>query len=231
MTRLKSLCGQYPYLIDMSDPESSGDNPIGSWGDLDGLILYALGSGQKTFRSEANLQRVLFLVSRELPHIVGDSYRFDYREDGPYSERISEALNGLLDSGMVDRGMNLTDSGRSLSERTVPEEPLRSSIDFWKDFVRVLTDTEILTFICVTFQEISGESDVWTHPGSKRIDVAVSLVAKDRISVGKGAELAGVGYSEFEDILRDRRIGWKGRSNPIDASLHASMCMDSEGMA
>lgn len=197
----------------MSNLESSGDHPIGSLDDLDGPILYASGSGQKTFRSEASLHRVLFLASRELPHIVGDSYRFEYREDGPYSERINEELNGLLDRGMVDRGLNLTNSGRSLSERTVPEEPMRSSIDFWKDFVQDLTDTEILTFIRVTFQETSGESDVWAHSGSGRIDVAVSLVAKDRISVGKGAELAGVGYSEFEEILRGRRIGWKGRSN------------------
>ena len=195
----------------MSDPESSGDNPIGSWGDLDGPILYALGSGQKTFRSEASLQRVLFLVSRELPHIVGDSYRFEYREDGPYSERISEELEGLLDSGMVDWGLNLTDSGRNLAERTVPEESMRSSIDFWVDFVQGLTETEILTFIRVTFPDTAMNSDFRTLSVSERIDVAVSLVAKYRISVGKGAEIAGVGYPEFEGILRDRGVGWKGR--------------------
>ena len=194
----------------MIDPESSGDTPIGTRDGPDGLALYALGVGQKSIRSEASLQRVLFLVSRELPHMVGDPYRFEYREDGPYSERISRDLKGLFDRQMVDHDLNLTDHGRSLLEMSVPQEPMRSSIDFWKDFVQGLTETEILIFIRITFPDTAKDHGVRTHSGSERIDVAVSLVAKDRISVGKGAELAGVGYPEFEGILRDRGIGWKG---------------------
>lgn len=149
-------------------------------------------------------------MSRELPHIVCGPYCFEYREDGPYSERICEELKELLDSGIADHNLGLTDSGRSLLKMSVPQEPLRSSIDFWKDFVQGLTEIEILTFIRVTFPDTAKGHDVRTHPGSERIDVAVSLVAKDRISIGKGAELAGVGYPEFEGILRDRGVGWKG---------------------
>lgn len=42
------------------------------------------------------------------------------------------------------------------------------------------------------------------------LDLAISLVQDELISVGKGADIAGIPYYEFEDELKKRGIRWKG---------------------
>lgn len=53
---------------------------------------------------------------------------------------------------------------------------------------------------------------VWNRRAKDKdlLDLAISLVQDELVTVGKGADIAGLPYYEFEDELKKRGIRWKG---------------------
>lgn len=105
------------------------------------------------------------------------------------------------DSGLSDDGAELYDE----MERHV-KEPLKSTILEDRDFVSGLTEEELLTFICVVFPEYIDYPEVRDRIGRNRVKNAVSMLEKGKITVSRAAEVAGMGYYEFEDHLENSKV-------------------------
>ena len=176
------------------------------------LIIYCLGASNKPVGNKVDIQKILFLTSKELPDLFKDVFTFQKYKKGPYSERIDEDVAVISNSGYITGGeFGLSDEGYELFQEIEKrvKEPLKSSIVDNKEFVYGLTEEELLTFIYVIFPEYTENSEVWDKIKHNRVKNAVSLLKKEKITASQAAIIAGMNYYEFEDHLNKLKIRWK----------------------
>lgn len=176
------------------------------------MVLYAIGAMDQPIGSLVNLQKLIFIASRCRPDILGDVFYFETHKKGPYSKDIDETVYDFSSRGLVhSRSLELTERGHGVYEaiRGAIKEPLKSTLDYWKDFCHDLTEDELLTFVYYTYPDTVENSEVVEGIRKGALKNTVSLVNRDKITVGKGAEMLGMGYFEFEDVLRRRGVRWR----------------------
>lgn len=190
------------------DPQSIRD----SLESQERLILYAIGSGDRPSGDPVKLQKLIFLTARSLPSILEGVFDFESHKKGPYSRDIDETVLDFAGSGLVEQnGLSLTPLGKmvySIINKEI-KEPLRGTVDFWKEFEDGLTEDELLTYVYSTSPETVGNSEVRGRIERDLLKNTIALVRKDKITAAKGAEILGISVLDFEDILRDQRVRWK----------------------
>ena len=90
-----------------------------------------------------------------------------------------------------------------------PKREVKDAIIDFKGFLNDLTDDEVLVFVYVSYPQFIAESARWDKLKRKRIDIAISLLNKEKISFSKASEIAGIGQIEFKNLLRQRVIDWR----------------------
>lgn len=176
------------------------------------LIIYCMGALDKPVKDEVNIQKIIFLSAMSYPGIFRDMYTFRKHKKGPYSEKIDEDLNVISNSGLVKGSdFDLSKDGRRIYKQIEAgvKEPLRSAIPENKEFVSDLSQDELLTFVYTAFPEFIENSEVWEKLESHRMKHAVSMLKKEKITASMAADIAGMDYFEFEDLLKKQGIRWK----------------------
>jgi len=177
--------------------------------DEDKIILYALGVlDYEPLRSKVKLEKMLFLVSN-----VFENYRdlldFDEYLLGPYSEIVNDALENLIRLGVVDQRKShyyLTDLGKQLYDRLKPQDELIQVLEDFKKFLNDLRDDEVLAFVYVTYPRFQKESKKWDGLKKNRIDIAISLLQKNKVSLSKAAEISGLNLTKFMGIIKKKGV-------------------------
>lgn len=176
------------------------------------LIIYCLGALNKPIENKVDIQKILFLTSRELPELFEDIFTFQKYKKGPYSERIDEDVAVISNSGFIEGShFGLSEEGYKIFEEVEKrvKDPLKTIILENKEFVNGLTEDELLTFIYVIFPEYTENSEVWEKIKTNRVKNAVSLLKKEKITAAQAAVIAGMNYYEFEDYLKRLKLRWK----------------------
>ena len=66
------------------------------------LLLAALASGKRASYSVAQVQRILFLIDRNIPEAIdGPAFRFALRDRGPFDPRVYTLLEELTTDGFA----------------------------------------------------------------------------------------------------------------------------------
>lgn len=133
------------------------------------LVLIALGVGGKHEHTPVQIQKLLFLIDKNLGARIGgpvfDFVPYDY---GPFDPSIYEALRELEGGGFVcssesSRGWkwhSLTDKGISEAERLAKEaDP--AVVDYIKrvsEFVRKLSFSDLVSAIYKAYPEMKANS-------------------------------------------------------------------------
>ena len=123
------------------------------------LLLAALASGKRASHSVAQVQRILFLIDRNIPEAIdGPAFRFALRDRGPFDPRVCTLLEELTTDGFAAFGsdshgnvVTLTASGREFGEELLKEIP-ESTVDYMRralDFV-ASSSTRVLFHIAHT---------------------------------------------------------------------------------
>lgn len=172
-------------------------------------ILALLGS-QNCARVPAKLwlEKELFLLSKLRRRLAEEAEFFPYLK-GPYSEVADVALEDLKRVGLVDYDeyggdIRLTPAGEWLVaelEGAIPAD-VRKEIDDTKAFLNSLSEDELLVFTYFSYPEMVTGSVVKEHAESVRVPRAIALYKKGKVSLEKGAELAGLPLSDFK-----KRVG------------------------
>lgn len=184
-----------------------------SLGSSEKVILYAIGSEGLPIGSTVNLQKVIFLSAESVPSILGDAFFFEAHKKGPYCKDIDETVIDLSNSGLISGdSLNLTPKGDGVYRliESFIKEPLKSTIDYWKEFEDGITEDELLTYVYYTFPDMVRNSEVIERVNKDKVKNILSLVKKGKISAEKGSEILDMDYYEFEDFLRENKIRWKG---------------------
>lgn len=175
---------------------------------VQGFILALLGLGDEPeVRGDLHLQKEMYLLSRQLDALAA-ACNFNPYLKGPYSEDVDAALSDLRISGLVDEGrggrIRLTDEGRALFDDLRAEIPddVKDRIEESKDFFDDMTDDELLVFIYSVYPDMATESVVRERVMNKRVPLAKKLYLREKVSLERAAQLAGLKITEFRRELQ-----------------------------
>jgi predicted HTH domain antitoxin len=176
---------------------------------LDKYLLTLLYSKNKEpIAGETWLQKEMFLIGKNVGQIGRD---FGGYLKGPFSEAVEESVNQFEKSDFVTRNqgkISLTSNGVHLAEQiwiSMSDEDKRM-VEEMKDLLNDMTYQELLAFIYSTYPETTENSDIKEEVERLRLPAAISLVKKGKISVEKGAEVAGIPLLDFVEELKKRSI-------------------------
>ena len=110
---------------------------------------------------------------------------------------------------IVGSNFLLSEKGKELFKHLKPKKDLIEVLEDFKSFLNDLTDDEVLTFVYVNYPNYIEESVKWEGLKPKRVNVALSLLRKNKISFNKALQISGLGAKEFEKIILAKEIKWK----------------------
>lgn len=165
------------------------------------IVLLLKASKGEPVKGDTWFQKELFLFSKNVPAIFEEA-SFGSDMYGPFSENAKEQLEDLERDDVVSKvgkKMFLSDLGHKIAdklEKEVPEEELKMISEF-KSLLNDLNIDEVLTFIYFTFPKYTEESLVLERIRNNRKSVAIKLYKKDKISLQRAAEIAGIPLEIF----------------------------------
>lgn len=182
---------------------------VESLSPIQAVILLLIGSNKEPLKGRLWLQKGLFLLANNISRL-SDEANFEAHHYGPYSEAVEIELNNLKILGLVkeEKGLSLTEKGEILFNRLLEYVPegFPELVKEVKSDINDLSQDELLAYIYFSFPETTTESRTLERIQRNRKNLALSLYKKGKISLSKGAEIAGMSVKEFMDFLRAKKI-------------------------
>ncbi|MGD6853133.1 MAG: UPF0175 family protein [Candidatus Bathyarchaeia archaeon] len=173
------------------------------------ISILLLGANcSEPLRGKLWFQKELFLLAQNLPELEEET---DFEADfiGPYSEVADEELDHLRIEGIVDRTKEkLTPLGEKIKKQVEQNFPveLKDFINEIKTFLNDLTRDELLGFIYYTYPKMRVESVEFERISRIRKEIALCLFKKNKVSLGKASQIAGVIQEDFINLLHLKGI-------------------------
>lgn len=165
------------------------------------MVLLLSSSNNKPIKGNTWFQKELFLIAMNEEEVAEEA-SFESDMYGPFSETAKNELEDLeMDGVVIKSGNKMWLSGLGLEiveqiKKQTSKEKLEMIARF-KELLNDLTDEEVLTFVYFTFPEFTEESAVKEKIDKNREQVAIKLYKKEKISLQKAAEIAGVPLENF----------------------------------
>ena len=155
-------------------------------------------------------QKELFLVSKNNKELEEEA-NFEPYFWGPYSESAVMEMEELVQLGLVKKEGNkyvLTNLGKQLTAEILKEirKSEKEVIEDIKNFLNDLTKDELLMFTYSSYPEMIEDAVEFKQLVQKRVDIAISMYKKCKISLGKAAEIAGKSTDEMMGILLKKNL-------------------------
>ncbi len=172
------------------------------------LLLLSANNSER-IKGKTKFMKELFLISKNVPELEYEA-DFDAYDYGPHSDYGSVALEEFEVLNLVDTtdGYKLTDLGKKIAamlKKHMSKDRLEMIEDI-KQLCNDLSADEILALVYYTYPEMTTESLVKDGINNKRRRIALSLLKKGKISIGKAAEIAGMSMSSFYEMLKEKKI-------------------------
>jgi uncharacterized protein YwgA len=185
---------------------SSVEKRISLYTPLELLLLAVLYVDDASpVRGKLWLQKIIFVLDRNIEEIKA---RFDGYHIGPYSESLEIALEQFISSGYVaidkHNRIYITSAGKDFSQdviKYISKERMEIIIDI-KKLLNDLTEHELIAVIYSTFPEYTDKSDIKDQFESYRVDAAISLYKKGKVTLSKAAEISGMKLDDFIKLIK-----------------------------
>lgn len=174
------------------------------------IILALLGLDDKLIKGKVWFQKELFLVSK-LDSEIQDELEFEPHHYGPHSYDAEYKLEDLEAENLVEfigNEIYLTKKGEFLVKKILSMIP-KEELDFLKNVKESLNDLsmmELLAFIYQTNKDMTTQSVQLTNVLKNKVQYAIVLFRKDKVSLGKASEIAEMNPREFLQLLKKKGI-------------------------
>jgi len=167
------------------------------------ILLIGANSFQPV-RGKLWFQKELFLIAQNIRELAEEA---DFESDfiGPYSEIADEELEQLRREGIVSKQkVELTPLGRDVAGRLQRQIPpvIHGLISEMKRFLNNLTKEELLGFIYYSYPKMRIDSVEFAEIDKNRVQIAIRLFGKSKVSLGKAALIAGMSQDGFISELK-----------------------------
>src|SRR5579875_925012 len=168
------------------------------------MLLYAAGGRT---RGKLWLQKEIYVLSKAFKDLAGklDFYPYDY---GPFSEAVSEHLDMLKNSGIITKdGKGLSEYGLKLAKEAWEKEDeyKRGIVKETSDFMEKLDEDELLLYV-YTVHGMAENSEVKKRILGNRVEIALRMLEKGKISLGLAAKLADLPVAKMMEEAIKRGI-------------------------
>ncbi len=158
---------------------------------------------EKPIKNKVNLMKMLFFISLNVPALKQE-LNFEADNYGPSSDVVERNLEVLnLETFLVEcnEGYKLTKLGKEyLSSRDFKDIDFKL-IEDMKGLFDGLTVREVCALTYFTFPETTTESLIKEDIIQNRKKFAINLFKKNKISLEKASEIAGLHLKDFIDLL------------------------------
>ena len=174
------------------------------------LLLLLNAIDNKPVKGGTRVMKELFLISKNMPELE-EKADFEAYSYGPNSDEVSNALEELCVINLMNEandGYTLTDSGKEIAD-IIKDDTTNNELEMIEDMKRLsndLTLDELLALVYYTYPEMTIESLVKDKIGNKREKLALSLLKKGKISIGKASEIAGMPMTSFYRLLKEKGV-------------------------
>jgi len=157
------------------------------------------------------LQKEMYLLSNDVEELR--NLRFDEHRLGPYSSTVesiqiqhlhSETIRQHLREGPI----RLTSKGMKLVENIWKKssESNKKVVTRIKQLLNDMTKWELISFIYSSFPTTTKNSDVVEDFHKERKDAAAKLFKRNKVSLERSANIAGISLDEFVLFLKAKKI-------------------------
>ena len=159
------------------------------------VLLLAVARNKEPIRGNTWLQKEVFLIAKNIDKVNKEaSFEADFF--GPFSENLEEEVDDLVldDLLLKNSKIRISSEGEKVVghiKKIFTDEQLEL-IDDMKEFLNDLSEEELLAFIYFSYPEMARESLVRKNIEKKRVELAISLYKRDKISIEKTSEISGL---------------------------------------
>ncbi len=169
------------------------------------LLLLLSADRGKSIPGNLWLQKETFLIAESLQPLK-EYFNFEAHLQGPFSETVNNMAEDLQYLGLLERdrkGLRLTEKGKDVAESVQKgtDEEIIEMVQDSKTKLNDLSKDELLVYIYYTHPEMTTESLEKEDLEPKRASVAEKLHQRGKVDLEKGAELAGMSVSSFQEQL------------------------------
>ena len=176
------------------------------------LLLLSVNNGEE-INGKVRFMKELFLLSLNIPELAEEA-DFEADQYGPSSDEIINAWEELEQYDLISNengkysiaqnGLEIVDK---LNENSVDDLHLITDM---KDLCNEITLNELLALVYFSYPEMTIESNVVHRIIGKREYYAMQLFRKEKISLSKASEIAGIPLLSFYKILKSKGISIGG---------------------
>lgn len=170
------------------------------------FLLAALN--EKPIKNKINLMEMLFFISLNIPQLEQE-FNFEADNYGPSSDVVNRNLEYLIKDAFLTedkQGYKLYKLGKEYLNLHEFDNIDLELIEDMKKLFDGLNSEEVCALTYFTFPETTTESLIRNRIIENREKIAVNLFKKNKISVEKASEIAGLHLKEFTDLLYKKNI-------------------------
>lgn len=185
------------------------DEKVMELSPVQAFLILLLGSrNHEPVRGKTWLQKEMFLIAKNTG--LKEEVYFEPHFYGPYSETVDSELENLEILGLAAENgeIKLTEKGKDLYAALLKIASIEKLelIEEIKEELNNLNEDELLAYIYFSFPETTKEAVRFENIEKKRVKLAMSLYEKEKVSLGKASEIAGMDIKGFMDYLRHKGL-------------------------
>ncbi len=174
------------------------------------LVLYAVSRSPDGVPTKTHYQKMMYLILKALGNDPRTSAGYVPHHYGPYSPVVDSWRDVLIDTGYLRKNSRekitvAPDVMQDVRGITFDDPLAEMKIDSISRFINSLSYDELILYI-YTDDEAKNEgmtvnSDVRDDIFDRRVEIAKGMCRKGKVSVSKGAEMAGMDIGDFERLV------------------------------
>ncbi|OPY26819.1 MAG: hypothetical protein A4E28_02292 [Methanocella sp. PtaU1.Bin125] len=174
------------------------------------ILLLLSSDNNEMIKGKTKLMKELFFIAQNIP-VLEEEADFEADNYGPSSDVVVSDLEKLDVLRLID-GRNdnyvLTELGKKIAQKILSTAD-KKELDVIADMKKLFKDLsydEALGLVYFSYPEMTEKSLVKNDIEKKREKIALSLLKKGKVSIGKAAEIAGMSMSSFYNKLKKEGI-------------------------
>ena len=178
------------------------------------IVLYAVNKATDGVPTKTHYQKMMYLIIKALGNDPKTSAGYAPNHYGPYSYQVEDWRGVLLNAGYLEKNTAEriripADVKEDVDKISFKNTFLEQKIDSIVEFVNSLAYNELLLYIysddILKGEGMSENSDVKEEILQDRVNIAIGMVRRNKVSVAKGAELADMDVGSFENLVDKRK--------------------------
>lgn len=174
------------------------------------VLLLLASLENDPIRTKTKLMKEIFFISKNNEKLEDKS---DFKPDnyGPNSDYVNNVLDDFKIMGVIREKNNrffLSSLGEEIAKSLTETLDVNQKIliNDMKTLFKDLTYDETIALVYANYPDMTVESLVKDKIGRKKIDLALNLFKKGKISSSKASEIASMSLREFYNFLNDKNI-------------------------